>query len=98
MAHDPYAALRHADYRRFIGGWVLSSMGLQMLSTALLWEIYERTGSAMSLGYLGLARALPVILLALPAGHLIDTLDRRRVLAAPQWGFAVVMLALAAAS
>ncbi|MEY3230435.1 MAG: hypothetical protein RL689_524, partial [Planctomycetota bacterium] len=85
---DAYAALRHADYRRFAGGWLLSCAGLQMLGTAVLWEVYERTGSAMALGYLGVARALPVILLALPAGHLIDLLDRRRVLAATQWAFA----------
>ncbi|MFZ4431254.1 MAG: MFS transporter [Phycisphaerales bacterium] len=95
---DAYAALRHADYRRFAGGWLLSCAGLQMLGTAVLWEVYERTGSAMALGYLGVARALPVILLALPAGHLIDLLDRRRVLAATQWAFAFIVMALAAAS
>ena len=95
---DAYAALRHADYRRFVGGYLPSNVGLQMLGTAVLWEVYERTGSAMALGYLGVARALPVILLALPAGHLIDLLDRRRVLAATQWAFAFIVMALAAAS
>jgi MFS family permease len=98
MQHDAYAALRHTDYRRFAAGFVVSSTALQMLGMAVGWEIYERTGSAMNLGYVGLARALPVIALALPAGHLIDTLDRRKVLAITQWAFALVMVGLACAS
>jgi MFS family permease len=98
MQHDAYAALRHSDYRRFAAGFVVSSTALQMLGMAVGWEIYERTGSYMNLGYIGLVRALPVIALALPAGHLIDTLDRRKVLAITQWAFALVMVGLACAS
>lgn len=98
MKHDAYAALRHRNYRRFASGFLLSSTGLQMLSLAVGWEMYERTGDPMHLGYIGLARALPVIVLALPAGHLIDTFDRKKVLAATQVAFAVVIAGLAAAS
>ncbi len=73
-------------------------MGLQMLAAAVGWDIYERTHSYLNLGYVGLARALPVILLALPAGHLIDNFDRRKVLALTQVAFAAVMIGLALSS
>ena len=66
-------------------GSLISMMGRQMLSVAVGWEIYERTHSAMALGYIGLAQLLPVVLLVLPAGHVVDTRDRRKVLIAAQW-------------
>ena len=34
-----------------------------MLQVALGWELYERTNSALALGLVGLATALPVIIL-----------------------------------
>jgi MFS family permease len=97
-AHDPYAALRAPDYRLFAGGFIFSSTGLQMLSTALGWEIYQRTHDVFALGLIGLVRAVPVILLALPAGHAIDLYNRKRLLVATQAAFAVLAAALAIAS
>lgn len=97
-SHDPYGALREPNYRRFAVGWILASTGLQMQAAAVLWEIYELTRSPLLVGVAGLARALPVIALALPAGALIDLLDRRRVLIATQFGFAAAGLLLAAVS
>jgi MFS family permease len=65
---------------------------------ALGWELYERTHSALALGLVGLATALPVIILALPAGDLADRIDRKRILVWSQVGFIVDSLALAALS
>jgi MFS family permease len=96
--HDPYAALREPNYRWFACGWVLASMGLQMQGTALAWEVYERTHSALALGYVGVARALPVILLALPAGQIVDLLDRKRILVVTQIAFAAASVFLALGS
>lgn len=96
--HDPYAALRVPNYRRFIGGWMFASIGLQMQGMALGWEVYERTNSAFHLGLIGLCRALPVIALALPAGQIVDTLNRKRVLIGTQFAFALVSAGIAAAS
>lgn len=96
--HDAYAALRVPNYRRFIGGWVFASMGLQMQGMALGWEVYERTHSAFQLGLMGLLRALPVLVLALPAGQIVDMLDRKRVLIWTQVAFALVSAGIAAAS
>ena len=48
-----------------------------MQKVAVGWEIYERTGSAMNLGYAGLASFLPALLLALVAGHVTDRYNRK---------------------
>ena len=66
--HDPYAALRLVDYRRFLIGGIMASAGAEMQVVAVGWELYERTGSATALGLVGLVMVIPVILLALPAG------------------------------
>ena len=69
-----------------------------MLQVALGWELYERTGSAFALGLVGLATALPVVILALPAGDLADRMDRKRILVWCQIAFTVAGFALAALS
>ncbi len=40
--HDPYAALRHADYRRFLAGAVAASVGGEVLAVAVGWEFLQR--------------------------------------------------------
>ena len=41
------------------------------------WLVYDRTGSALALGLVGLAAFLPALLLALIAGAVADRFDRR---------------------
>ncbi|HWQ16176.1 MAG TPA: MFS transporter [Roseiflexaceae bacterium] len=96
--HDPLAALRSRDFRLLAGGTFLAVMGEQMVNVAVGWELYERTRSPLALGLVGLVQLLPVLLLALPAGHLADRLDRRRIGVATMAGLALAMLGLALAS
>jgi MFS family permease len=77
---------------------VAGVIGWQILQVALGWELYERTHSALALGLVGLSTALPVVILALPAGHLADVIDRRRILIWAQVAFIVTGLGLAAVS
>lgn len=77
---DPYAALRIKNYRRFALGFLTSNLGEQMASVAVGWEIYDRTGSAAALGFVGLVEALPVLALSLVAGHVTDQYSRKRIL------------------
>lgn len=93
--HDPYAALRHRDYLRYAAGGTLANIGGAMQSVAVGWDLYERTGSAMVLGGVGLVQVLPVILLAVPAGHLADRLDRRRIMLYAQAVIAACSVVLA---
>ena len=97
-AHDPYAALRFRDYRLWSLGWVVSVVGRQVQDVAVGYELYRRTGSELALGWIGLAQALPLILLALPAGHLADRYDRRRILVVSQLLWAASSLGLAVVS
>ena len=97
-SHDPYAALRVRNYRFFLIGNLVANLGSQMLTVAVGWELYERTGSAMALGWVGLVQFVPVILFALPAGHLADRFARQRILAAAQTVMALAALGLAVVS
>jgi MFS family permease len=78
--HDAYAALRVPAFRRYISGNLLSIVGMQMQTTAVGWEIYQLTGSAMSLAWVGLVQVLPVVVLALFAGQVADRFNRRTVI------------------
>lgn len=62
-------------------GWTIAAIGHAAQSTAIGWEIYDRTGSKMALGYIAGVQAIPLLLLALPAGYLADIFDRRRIIA-----------------
>ena len=77
---NPYAAFRSRGFRFFLAGNFLSVTGRQMLSVTVGWEIYRRTGSPLALGLIGLAGALPIITLAIPAGHMADRFSRRGII------------------
>jgi MFS family permease len=86
------------QHRAFIAFWfarIASSFGFQMLSVAVGWQIYAITGRAFDLGLIGLVQFVPSVLLALPAGHVADQFERRRIVLLGQsveW-IAIVLLA-----
>jgi len=71
------AALRHRDFALYVSANFLTTIALQIQATALAWQIYAITNDPFQLGLVGLAEFLPAALLALPAGHLADRIDRR---------------------
>ena len=77
--HDPYAALRHPGFRWFMLSGFLLSLAMQMQSTILGWQVYGITGTAWSLGIVGLAEAAPFLGLTLVGGHVADRHDRRLI-------------------
>ncbi len=76
---DAYAALRFRDFRLLIGGRLIAQIGEAMVSVAVGWELYERTGEPLALGLIGLVQIAPVLLLSLPGGYVADRYDRRLV-------------------
>jgi MFS family permease len=102
--HDPYAALRIPQFCLFSTGWMISVVGQQVQSIAVQWQIFQRIGSgsasrgALALGLVGGVQAIPVLLLALPAGHLADRFDRRRLLMISQFFAFLCSVGLAIAS
>ncbi|HEV2395119.1 MAG TPA: MFS transporter [Verrucomicrobiae bacterium] len=79
-SRDPYAVLRNRDLLLYLVGRFMSSLGQQMLTVAVGWELYERTNSALALGLVGLTQMVPMILFTLPAGHVADNHDRKRII------------------
>lgn len=78
--NDPYAALRSRDFRLLVIGRFIVTFGEQAIDIAIGWELYDRTHSALALGFVGLALVVPVLFLALPSGHLADRFDRKRIM------------------
>lgn len=77
--HDAYAVFRLPAYRRYFSGNMILILGWQMQKVAIGWEIYERTHSAMYLGYAGLVQFAPQVLFMMFAGHITDSFNRKRV-------------------
>ena len=77
---DPYAVLRNRDLMLYLVGRFVASVGQQMLTVAVGWELYERTNSALALGLVGLTQMVPMILFTLPAGHVADNHERKRII------------------
>ncbi len=95
VPHDPYAALRFRDFRLLAIGRFIATLGEQMVSFAIGWHLYELTHSTLALGLVGLVQVLPVVLLSLPAGHVADRYERRRVMLIFQMLLALSSLGLA---
>lgn len=76
---EAVSLLRHRAFLQFWFAKNASSFGFQMMSVAVGWQIYELTHRAFDLGLIGLAQFVPSVLLALPAGHIADQFDRRRI-------------------
>ncbi len=80
MRGPSFAAFRHRDFALYASANFLWTIALQIQATALAWQIYEITHDPLQLGFVGLMEFLPAALLALPAGHLADRFDRRKLI------------------
>lgn len=94
----PYAILRNRDFVFYLAGRFIATFGQQMLLVAVGWELYERTHSSLALGLVGLTAFLPMVVMTLPAGHVADTRERKKVIIAMQAVLAVTSLGLALVS
>jgi len=73
-------AFASSDFRRFQLARVAGVLGYAAQSVAVAWQVYSITHRALDLGYTGLAQFLPGLLFLLPAGHVADRFDRRRII------------------
>ena len=74
------ATLRHTAFRALIGGGTIYFIGNAMQAMAAAWLMVEMTGSSFLAALVQTAVFLPMFLLALPAGVMADTTDRRRLI------------------
>ncbi|MDQ0796549.1 MFS transporter [Streptomyces sp. B1I3] len=83
------------DYRRLWFGNTVSWVGQGMTALAVSLQVYDITGSAFSVGLIGLCSLVPLVLLGLHSGAVADTVDRRKLGLLSAAGSFVLSIALA---
>lgn len=68
-----------APFRRLWIGHSVGAAGQQMTSVAVALEVYDLTGSSWAVGLTGLFQLVPLVVLGLYGGALLDRFDRRIV-------------------
>jgi MFS family permease len=91
-------ALRHRNYRLFLTGQIISTIGTWMQSVALPWLALQLTHSGVLVGLALAAQFLPVLLGSQLGGVVADRIRKRNVLLATQSLFTVPSFALFALS
>ena len=84
MAHSSRAlafqTLRHRDFRLLWIADCISILGTQVQRTAIIWQVFELTGSSFQLGLLGLFQFVPMLAFGLFGGAIADRADRRKIM------------------
>ncbi len=78
--HDPFAALRIKEFSFFICARFFLTLGIQMQSVIVGWQIYSLTKNVLDLGYIGLTEALPFIAVSFFSGHVADLISRKKII------------------
>lgn len=78
--HDPFAALRLKEFTFYLANRFFLTMGIQMQSVIVGWQVYDVTKDVLALGMIGLAEAIPFILVSFFSGHVADTFNRKRII------------------
>ncbi|MEW6029283.1 MAG: MFS transporter [Chloroflexota bacterium] len=73
-----FPALESRDFVLFLAGQFVSVIGTWMHNTAQPYLAYRISGRPFDLGLIGFATTLPTLILALPAGVLIEHWDKRK--------------------
>lgn len=85
VAVDPAVTehpLRNPNFRRWLIGGAISLLGDQFYLVALPWLVLELTGSALALGTVMMAGAIPRVILMLLGGAASDYMSPRRIMMA----------------
>ena len=85
---------REPDYRRLLLATLGSGAGTYLAAIALTVDVFDRTGSGKWVSALLIADFLPIILIGLLLGPLVDRLSRRRLLIASDLSRVLIFAAL----
>ena len=78
-ANNPFRPLKHRNFRIFWGGQTLSLVGTWMQSVGEGWLALQLSNSALMVGVVAGASALPVLLLSLYGGVVADRNDKLKL-------------------
>ena len=90
-----YAALQHRNFVLLWSGLIVSNIGTWVQDVAEGWLVLQLTNSPLWLGMLGLSFALPMVLLPLVGGAVVDRVHRIRLLYCTQTALMVMSFGLA---
>ena len=93
---SPFRALRHRNYRLFFFGQGTSLVGTWMQNIAQGWLVLELTNSAFWVGLVSALTSLPILAGSLPAGVVVDRVNKHRLVILTQALSALQAAALAA--
>lgn len=91
---NPYESLKIREFKSFLIFRLSLMISALVQSVAVGWQMYDITKDPLSLGFIGLAEAIPSILVSLYAGHIADNSDRRKIVLTCLTGFFFCALAL----
>ncbi len=94
IQHGSLQPLQHQEFRYFIIARFFLIMALRMLGTVAAYQLFKLTQDSFSIGLAGLSEFVPVFLLALYAGHVIDRSDKRTLLLKGVLTYSLCVLAL----
>jgi len=89
LADAPRSVFAGRAFRLYCGGTFLGTLANQILSVAVAWQMYALTHSALALGNVGLVQFLPMTLCVFVAGDLADRRDRKVILTASYFVYAI---------
>ena len=92
---NPFAALKHKNFRYYWFGMCISTTGTWMQNIAQPWLAYRLTDSPFLLSLIGALQYTPVLLLSLFAGVIIDRIRKKNLLIITQSASMVITLVLA---
>lgn len=78
--NENLAPLFQPEYRLFVFARFFYTMALRMVTTVVAYKLFQLTKTSFSIGLVGLSEFIPVFVLALYAGHVIDKSDKRTLL------------------
>ena len=77
----PLLPIHHQPgFLSFLLSRLAAVFAMQIQAIVVAWQVYDITRDAMSLAYVGLAQFLPMVILLLPAGDVVDRFPRKRIL------------------
>ncbi len=82
--HQPLALMRHRPFVFYLANRLFAGTAMTLLQAVMAWQVYQISGSALSLGVLGILRFFPSLALSLVGGAVADTYNRRNIIMAAQ--------------
>ncbi len=89
---SPFAVFRNRNFSFLWTGQLVSTIGNSLTDLAAAIYVYRITGSALSVGLMLMATALPGLVVGLFAGVIVDRYDRKRIMIAADISRGILVL------